>query len=70
MSTETEPRTYLTKQREGWTLINDGLPLVKSGSCLLDCLAAAARFKLTVSASVWLADLGRFGTMTEAKALR
>lgn len=61
------PTTHLTRQRAGWTLIHQGMPLCADGSTLSDCLAIAARARLHLPAQVWIAGLGRFGSLQEAR---
>lgn len=62
------PATHLTRTETGWTLIHNGMPLCAETSSLADCLALASRAKLHVPAQVWIASLGRFGSMAEAKS--
>lgn len=69
-TTEQIPTTHLTRQRVGWTLIHQGMPLCADGTTLADCLAIASRAKLHLPARVWIAELTRFGSMQEAKALQ
>lgn len=63
------PSTHLTRTETGWTVIHQGMPLIREDSSLGDCLAVGARCKLHLPAEIWIAILGRFGTLEEAKTI-
>jgi hypothetical protein len=60
------PETHLTKTETGWTLIHQGMPLLRENSSYNDCAIVAARFGLSIGAPIWIAKLGRFGAYREA----
>jgi hypothetical protein len=61
------PETHLAVDKSGWLLIHQGKPVETDGATFIGCMAAAARLKLHVSAFVWIATKGRFGSVSEAR---
>lgn len=69
MKNNPDPETYLSRTERGWTVIHRGLPMCHDLASLADCFAIGARFKLTLSARVWIGARGIWGTLSEAKSI-